>query len=77
MKLEKGMKIRQTMTTTNPMLKNTTWNESLVFEVLKVNKKSYSLLCVEGYLEGSIVKLSKDFKPESDTVFGYTKYEIV
>lgn len=42
MKLEKGMKIRQTKLTVNPMLKNTTWNEELVFEVLKVNKKSYS-----------------------------------
>ena len=77
MKLEKGMKIRQTKLTVNPMLKNPTWNEELVFEVLKVNKKSYSLLCIKGYLEGSIVKLSKDFKPESDSVFGYTKYEIV
>ncbi len=59
--LTKGMKIRETKENKNPMLANTTANGSLTYEVTKVNKKTYSLKCTEGYMKNTECKLFKDF----------------
>ena len=43
MTLTKGMKIKQTKVNENEMFKNTTANSTLVYEVVRVNKKTYEL----------------------------------
>lgn len=78
MTLTKGMKIKQTKVNENEMFKNTTANSTLVYEVVKVNKKTYELKCVEGFMQGSGCKIQKDFKTEYKDVYGtVTKWELV
>lgn len=78
MTLTKGMKIRQTKVNTNEMFKNTIANSVLVYEVTRVNQKTYGLKCVEGFMEGTECKLLKTFKEESKDVYGtVTKWEVV
>lgn len=74
MTLTKGMRIRKTTA-------NEKWPEAnsvLVYEVTKVNKKTYGLKCVEGYMEGTSCGLIKTFQEESKDVYGtITKWEAV
>ena len=78
MKLKKGMKIKETKVNENEMFKNTTANSTLVYEVVRVNKKTYELKCVEGFMQGSGCKIQKDFKEEYKDVYGtVTKWELV
>ena len=78
MELTKGMKIRQTRENKNPLFANTTANETLVFEVTRVNKKTYGLKCIEGYMKNMQCKLLKDFGVTSKDEYGtITKWEIV
>ena len=78
MTLTKGMKIKQTKVNGNEMFKNSTANSVLVYEVVKVNKKTYELKCVEGFMQGSGCKIQKDFKTEYEDVYGtVTKWELV
>ena len=78
MELKKGMKIRQVRENRDPMFANTTANGTLVYEVTRVNKKTYGLKCIEGYMRGTGCNLLKDFPAESVDVYGtVTRYEIV
>ena len=78
MTLTKGMKIKQTKVNENEMFKNTTANSTLVYEVVRVNKKTYELKCVEGFMRGSGCKIQKDFNEEYKDVYGtVTKWELV
>lgn len=78
MELTKGMKIRKTKENKNPMFTSTTANGSLTYEVTKVNKKTYGLKCIEGYMKNTECKLLKDFPEESVDVYGTTtKWEII
>ena len=78
MTLTKGMKIKQIKVNENEMFKNATTNSTLVYEVVRVNKKTYELKCVEGFMQGSCCKIEKDFKPEYKDVYGtVTKWELV
>ena len=78
MKIAKGTKIRQTRENANEMFKNTTANGVLVYEVTRVNKTSYTLKCVEGYMKGTGCYLGKDFKNESVDIYGtVTRWEVV
>ena len=70
MTLTKGMKIKETKQNTNPMFENTIANSSLVYEVVKVNKKTYQLKCVEGYMKNTECKIAKDFKEEYVDIYG-------
>ena len=78
MTLTKGMKIKQTKVNENEMFKNTTANSTLVYEVVRVNKKTYELKCVEGFMKGGGCKIQKDFNEEYKDVYGtVTKWELV
>lgn len=78
LELTKGMLIRKTKENTDPMFSNTTANEVLTYEVTRVNKKTYGLKCVEGYMVGSSCNLYKDAEIESIDVYGTkTTYAIV
>ena len=78
MTLTKGMKIKKTKVNESEMFKNTTANSILVYEVVRVNKKTYELKCVEGFMQGSGCKIQKDFKAEYKDVYGtVTKWELV
>lgn len=78
MELTKGMLIKQTKENKNPSFTNTTANGVLVYEVIRVNKKTYSLKCVEGYMKNTECKLSKDFAPTRVDEYGtITKWEVL
>lgn len=70
MELVKGDIIKQIKENNNPMFKNTTANGVLTYEVTRVNKKTYSLKCIEGYMKNTECKLLKSFKEESTDVYG-------
>jgi hypothetical protein len=48
----------------------TTENSALIWEVVRVNKKTHGLKCIEGYMKGSCKNLCKDFKEQSTDVYG-------
>lgn len=78
MELTKGMKIRQVKENKNPMFENTVANSVLVYEVTRVNKKTYGLKCIEGYMKNTCCNLLKDCKVESVDIYGtITRWEIV
>lgn len=78
MELTKGMIIRETKRNDNPIFKDTTANGALTYEVTKVNKKTYSLKCIDGYMKNSGCKLLKDFRPVRVDEYGTTiTWEIV
>ena len=78
MTLTKGMKIRETKVNKNNMFANTTANSVLIYEVVKVNKNTYGIKCVEGYMKGTESKICKDFMEESKDVYGtITRWEVV
>lgn len=78
MEIKKGTKLKMTSTNSKPMFKNTTANSVLVYEVVKVNPKSYTLKCVEGYMKNTGCKLKKDFAPVFKNEYGtVTTWEII
>lgn len=78
MTLTKGMKIKMTKTNTNKQFENTCANSELVYVVERVNAKTYSLKCVEGYMKNTGCKLVKDFKELSRDVYGtITRWEVI
>ncbi len=78
MTLAKGMKIKKTKVNQNHMFIDTTANSILIYEVTKVNKNTYGIKCVEGYMEGTESKLVKDFVEESKDVYGtITRWEVI
>ena len=78
MTLTKGSIIKQVKTNDGKMFKNTLANSELTFEVTRVNQKTYTLKCIEGYMKVSEFKLVKAFKEESADVYGtITKWILV
>lgn len=76
MKLEKGNIIKKTRTNNRPNCEAA--NTELTYIVERVNKTSYSIKCIEGYMKNTGCKLAKDFKEESIDAFGtITRYEVV
>lgn len=76
MKLEKGNIIKKTRTNTRPHCEAA--NTELIYTVKRVNKTSYSIKCIEGYMKNTGCKLAKDFATESTDMYGtVTRYEIV
>lgn len=72
MTLKKGDKIRETKSNANPIFKNTTANSTLIYEVVRVNAKTYGLKCVEGYMRGTGCNLHKDAPEVSTDIYGTT-----
>ena len=78
MELTKGMKIKQTKVNGKAEFANTTANGVLMYEVVKVNKNTYSLKCIEGYMKGTGCKLVKDFAAVRVDEYGTcTMWEVV
>lgn len=57
--MKKGDRIRETRTNPDEMFKNTTANMMNVYEITRVNPKTYSVRCVEGTLKGMGCYLKK------------------
>lgn len=78
MNLTKGMIIKQVKANTGKDFEGTIANGVLVYEVTRVNKKTYSLKCIEGYMKGTECKLIKGFKEYSVDIYGTsTTWEVV
>ena len=76
--LVKGMKIKKVKENKNPMFVNSTSNEVLIYEVTRVNKNTYGLKCIEGYMKNTTCNLCKDCPIEGVDVYGtVTRYEIL
>ena len=76
MKLEKGNIIKKTHTNNRPNCESA--NTELIYIVERVNKNSYSIKCIEGFMKNTQTKLAKSFAAESIDMYGtITRYEIV
>jgi len=76
--IKKGTLIREVKTNPDPIFENTTANRTLVWMVTRVNPKTYSVKCVEGYWKGHGCNIHKNFKPEYTDVYGTTtRYEVI
>lgn len=74
MTLTKGSIIKKVTTNADERLKGTVANSELVYEVTRVNKSTYTLKCIEGFMKGSGCKLIKNFNHTTIDVYG-TKTE--
>lgn len=78
MTLTKGNIIKETKTNADPMFANTTANSSVVYEVVRVNAKTYGLKCISGYLKGMGVNLMNNAPEVSVDIYGtVTRREII
>jgi hypothetical protein len=78
MTLTKGTIIKEIKRNDNPMMLNTTANRELTYKIVRVNPKTYTLECIEGYMKGSGCFLPKTFKAEHKDVYGtITKWVVV
>lgn len=65
--LKKGDKVKQIKTNLDEYCRNTTANSELTWEVVKVNKKTYSMKCVDGYMKNCECNLNKEFYEKGGT----------
>jgi len=78
MELVKGSIIKETKRNDREEFKSTTANTVLLYEVKRVNPKTYTLKCIDGYMKGTECKIAKDFQEERTDVYGtVTKWEQV
>ena len=77
MTLTKGSIIKQVKTNKGEMFKDTIANAELIYEVTRVNKTTYTLTCIDGFMKGSGCKLVKNFKQTSVDVYGTTTEWII
>lgn len=70
MNLVKGSIVKQTRVNNNSEFKGTCANSILIYEVVRVNKKTYGLKCVEGYRKGTGCNLLKVCPEKSVDVYG-------
>lgn len=70
MTLTKGSIIKKVTTNSSDLLTNTVANSELTYEVTRVNKTSYTLKCIDGYMNGTGCKLVKNFNVKSVDVYG-------
>lgn len=76
--LSKGDIIKNTKRNDHPDFANTTANGVLTYEVIRVNRKTYGLKCIDGYMKGTGCNLCKDFKESSVDIYGTTStWELV
>lgn len=76
MTLKKGNIIKRTQT--NNRQNCETANAELTYIVERVNKNTYTLKCIDGYMKNTGCKLAKDFKEENTDVYGtVTKWTLV
>lgn len=76
MTLKKGNIIKRTQTNNRPNCE--TANAELTYIVERVNKNTYTLKCIDGYMKNTGCKLAKDFKEENTDVYGtVTKWTLV
>ena len=76
MKLEKGNIIKRTRTNNRPHCESA--NTESTFIVERVNKTSYTVKFIDGYMKNTGCKIAKDFAEESVDMYGtVTRYEIV
>ncbi len=62
-------KVRRITMNDSKYFKNTTANTVTVWEVTRVNKNTYSVTCIEGYLKGSSCKLQKGYTTWVDSYY--------
>ena len=78
MKLSKGDRIKAITSNPDPMFADTVANRTLVYEVVRVNPKTYGLKCIEGYMKGTGCNLRKSAPEVSVDIYGTTtRYEII
>ena len=77
MKLVKGSVIKQIKRNDGKEFENTIANGELTYEVTRVNKTTYTLKCIDGYMKGSGCKLVKNFSEKSVDVYGTTTEWII
>lgn len=76
MELKKGDIIKRITTNDRPHCESV--NTELTYVVERVNKNTYSLKCIDGFMKNTGCKLVKDFKEESIDIYGtVTKYVVV
>lgn len=68
--LKKGDRIRETKRNPRNGFENTTANGTLIYEVVRVNPKTYGLKCIEGYMKGTGCNIGKDFRTEYTDIYG-------
>lgn len=74
MTLTKGTIIKQVKTNDRKGFEDTIANSELTYEITRVNKTTYTLKCIEGFMKGSGCKLVKNFNQTSVDMYG-TKTE--
>lgn len=72
MTLKKGDIIKQVKSNPDKLFENTTANGTLTYRVDRVNPKTYTLTCIEGYMKNSGCYLHKGFKEKNVDVYGTT-----
>ena len=66
--LIKGDIIKKIRSNKNPLCESE--NYELIYEVVRVNRNTYGLKCIEGFMKGSGCKLVKDFKDKYIDEYG-------
>lgn len=77
MTLTKGTIIKQVKRNERSGFENTMANSELTYEVTRVNKTTYTLKCIEGFMKGSGCKLVKNFNETSVDEYGTTTEWII
>ncbi len=72
MELVKGNIIKQIKKNENSDFAGTCANSELTYKVVRVNSKTYGLVCIGGYMQGTRCNLCKNFKESSVDVYGTT-----
>ena len=70
MTLNKGDIIKEVKSNSKKGFENTTANATLTYRVDRVNARTYTLTCIEGYMKNSGCKLTKGFKEKSVDIYG-------
>lgn len=78
MTLTKGTLIKEIKRNELPEFKDTIANSELTYIVERVNRSTYSLKCIEGYMKGSGCYLRKNFQSRYVNVYGtVTEYVVL
>lgn len=70
MTLKKGDIIRETTRNDREGFENTAANSELIYQVVRINPKTYGLKCIGGYLEGTGCNLRKDAPDTTIDIWG-------
>ena len=75
--MKKGTIIKEIRRNSDPIFQNTTANSELTYKVVRVNPKTYTLECIEGYMKGSRCGIDKNFKEEHTDAYGTITKRII